>query len=193
MAPVWFEDFLAKRFSTDKNPWNLESFCPVMASVVASRVLESYGSMFASHDSVLLPEVCIQPGKGSVLSYQKRIQKKPVEVNGVRMDLQVGAADSLSKSIAEASIRGSRISPLDGAIAGGRSYGDTLMLWNSRFFPALDFWVKRGRLSEADVDAVRRLDLQKKVERVLEWESTGIYFSTGRTRSVLTSTAPPGT
>ena len=38
-----------------------------------------------------------------------------------------------------------------------------------------------------------QVDLEKKIEKILEWESQGIYFSPDRTRSILTSTAPPGT
>jgi hypothetical protein len=192
-APVWFYDFLSKRFSNPKTEWKLESFCPVGTSVVAKRVLESYGSMFSTHESVVLPDVCIQPGEGAVIQFQKQLQIKPVDINGVRLNLQPPAADALSLSISQANERGFRISPLDGAIAGGRTYGDTLMLWNSRFIPALEFWLKRGRLSTADVDRIHRVELLEKVEMVLEWEKAGIYFSKSRTQSVLTSTAPPGT
>jgi hypothetical protein len=67
------------------------------------------------------------------------------------------------------------------------------MIWNSRVFPAMDFWIRRGRLPETARDEIARLELPKKLEKILEWESQGIYFSTDRTRSVLTSTAPPGT
>jgi hypothetical protein len=114
-------------------------------------------------------------------------------VRGVRIDLQSAAAQALQQSIDEAAAIGLTISALDGPIAGGRSYGDTLMLWNSRVFPALSYWMRQGRLNSVDIDELGKLDLEKKVEKILEWESRGIYFSTDRSRSILTSTAPPGT
>src|SRR5687768_8992385 len=190
--PGYFEDVLAKRFFSDPE-WTFEKFCPVSASIVARRVLEDYGSMFAAHDSILVPPNCIQDGEAAVIRYQKGLKTSAYDIGGARIELQQSAAESLHKAIEEASAQGLSITPLDGAIAGRRSYGDTLMLWNSRYFPALDFWIMRGRLSESDRDAINRLDLQRKIEKVLEWESQGIYFSTNRTRSIFTSTAPPGT
>ncbi len=191
----YFENFLTERYSSDaKMPaWNSEKFCAVTTSIVASRVLESYGAMFSAGDSVVLPSACIQPGESEVIKYQKTLQTKATDVNGTRIELQLKAMEALERAIDNVVAGGSRITPLDGAIAGRRSYGDTLMIWNSRYFPALDYWIRRGRLFESDRDAINRLDLQRKIERVLEWESKGIYFSTDRRRSILTSTAPPGT
>jgi hypothetical protein len=67
------------------------------------------------------------------------------------------------------------------------------MLWNSRVFPALSYWTRHGKLSATDNEILGKLDLDKKIEKILEWEARGIYFSTDRSRSILTSTAPPGT
>jgi hypothetical protein len=191
-SPVAFEDFLYKRFSGGSPAWDRERFCPGSTSVVARRVLEAYGAVFAANESVMVPKVCIFRGESEVIAYQKSLQTRRVDLSGVGIDLQTAATDALGRSITEAEALGFRISPFDGAIAGSRSYGQTLMLWNSRFVPALEFWVEQGRLSPAERDEIGGLDLDKKLERVLEWESRGIYFSTTRTRSILTSTAPPG-
>src|SRR5688572_9005135 len=190
---VTFDKFLEKRFAAANGAWNPEAFCPVTTSVVARRVLEAYGSMFAANEQVALPRTCVQRGEAEVKSYQKGLEIKILEFGDEKVTLQRVAADSLAAAAAEATEKGLRLWPLDGSIAGGRSYGDTLMLWNSRFFPALDFWIDRGRLTLADRDEIGRLDLHKKMEKVLEWETQGIYFSTDRSRSILTSTAPPGT
>src|SRR5688500_622458 len=53
--PVYFEDVLAKRFFSDPE-WTFEKFCPVSANIVARRVLEDYGSMFAAHESIVWGE-----------------------------------------------------------------------------------------------------------------------------------------
>lgn len=191
-APITFEKFLQKRFSSNSADWDFERFCPVSTSLVARRVLEAYGSIFAATESVVLPSVCVFRGEAETLKYQKTLQTARVEVGGVTVELQPPAAEALGRAVAEAGNQALRITPYDGAIAGSRTYGQTLMLWNSRFFPALEFWTEQGRLSEAERDEIGGLDLDKKLERILEWEAKGIYFSTNRTRSILTSTAPPG-
>ena len=194
VRPIYFDEVVAKRVSSESSDgWNPEIFCPVATDVIAQRVLQSYGAMFVANDLVKLPPTCVQKGEAQVLKYQRGLSRKAIDVNGVRIDLQTAAAASLELAVAEAAMNGYKITPLDGAIAGGRSYGDSLMLWNSRVFPALEFWIKRGRLPAEAREEIARLDLQKKIEKVLEWESQGIFFSTGRTRSILTSTAPPGT
>jgi len=194
-SPVYFEEVVKKRFSSGepKADWSFERFCPVSTSIVAARVLEDYGAMFVANESILLPHSCIQAGEGDVIRYQKSLKTKCIDIAGVRINFQAAAADAIQSAIDEAAAKDLSLTVLDGAIGGGRSYGETVMLWNSRFFPAMEFWIRRGRLSETDREAIGRLDLQKKVEKVLEWEAQGIYFSTDRTRSIFTSTAPPGT
>lgn len=189
LQPIHFEEFLAKRF-TDPT-WKAQTFCATDSSIVARRVLESYGSMFSASDSVMLPSVCIHDGDGPVSRFQKRLSVERVEMSSP-ISLQKTAAESLRAAVDEAGLRQMKISPLDGSIAGARTYGDTMMLWNSRIFPALNYWTKRGRLTQADLDGFVRLEPPIRVERVLEWEERGIFFSTDRSRSVLTSTAPPG-
>ncbi len=192
---VYFNQMVEQRLASEVKggEWKFETFCQVSSDVVSRRVLESYGSMFVANESVVLPPTCVQKSEGDVLRFQGKLQKKSLDINGVRIDLQARASDALAVAVIEAAAMGHRISPLDGSIAGARSYGDTLMLWNSRFFPAMEFWIRKGRLSSADRDLLARLDIWGKVAKVLEWESQGIFFSTDRTRSILTSTAPPGT
>src|SRR4030095_9781085 len=191
LQPVYFDQVVEKRFGSEG--WSFEKFCPVSTDVVSRRVLQSYGAMFVASDSIKVPSTCVHRGEGDQRRYQTALDRRPLEMNGARIDLQNGAAASLEAVIAEVSAGGSSISPLDGSIAGGRTYGDTLMLWNSRVFPAMDFWIRRGRLPDTARDEIARLELPKKVEKILEWESQGIYFSPDRSRSILTSTAPPGT
>ena len=191
-TPVFFEQVLEKRLSTG-GEFDLEKFCPVSTDIIAMRVLRSYGSMFVASDAIKLPDTCVSNGDGETRKFQQKVEKKTVEINGVQMQFQAAAGAALQSSIDQAAALGMSITPLDGAIAGSRTYGDTLMLWNSRVFPALEFWIRRGRLSPDARDEIGRLDLRKKIEKILEWESHGIYFSTDRTRTILTSTAPPGT
>ncbi|HUR99452.1 MAG TPA: hypothetical protein VMZ26_15410 [Pyrinomonadaceae bacterium] len=188
---LYFEDVLEKRLSA--NDLALEKFCPVSTDIIATRVLQSYGSIFVASDAVKLPGSCVAKGESEVRKFQKNLDKKVLEINGFQIELQAAAAAALEISVGEAVAEGYSITPLDGEIAGARSYGDTLMLWNSRVFPALEFWVRRGRLSPDARDEIGRLDLKKKIEKIIEWEAEGIYFGSDRARSILTSTAPPGT
>ena len=187
----YFEDVLAKRYG-EVPEWTLDAFCPVSSSIVARRVLADYGAMFAAHDSVSLPSVCIQPGEAEARKYQAQLKKETIELRGVPINLQTAAAEKLRLVIAESATGGFSITPLDGRIAGGRTYGDTLMLWNSRVFPGMDFWTRRGRLTEEDRDELTKLNQEEKIAKILEWESEGMFFNLGRNRSILTSTAPPG-
>jgi hypothetical protein len=192
--PVYFEEVVQKRFSTSeaKADWSFEEFCAVSSSSVAARVLKDYGAMYVAHESIKLPRNCVHPGESDVLQYQKQLITKRLHLAGVPIILQAPAADALQAAVVEAAASGLMISPLDGPIAAARTYGDTLMLWNSRVFPAMSYWMRQGRLSAADRDELPRLDQKKKVEKILEWEGRGIWFSTDRTRSIFTSTAPPG-
>lgn len=191
---IFFEEFLTSRFSsaTDKTPWSIEALCPVSTSLVAKRVLTDYGAMFSAADPVTLPLTCIHRGESQVNKYQAGLKTRMVIVDTVEIRLQQIAGDKLEAANREVLAKGLKISPLDGAIAGDRSYGDTLRLWNSRVFPAMDFWIRRGRLTEADRDSLLRLELEKRVEKILQLEAEGIYFSPSRTKSIMTSTAPPG-
>ncbi len=195
LRPAYFDEVVEKRLSSESvgAEWTFDKFCPVSTDRVALHVLQSYGSMFVANQLVRLPQTCILKGEGEVLRFQKQLEKKKFEINGVQITLQTVAAATLESAIAEAAVVGLQITPLDGAIAGGRSYGDTLMLWNSRVFPGMEFWIKRGRLPSEARNELARLGLQQKVAKILEWESQGIFFSTDRTRSIFTSTAPPGT
>jgi hypothetical protein len=192
LASLSLDQFLTDRYAKWNPSWNLETLCPISTSVVAARVFREYGSMFAAGDSVELPSACVYGGESTVMSFQKKLKTKRIESGGVPIELQIAAADALQKAIEQALERRGSITPLDGAIAGSRSYGDTLMLWNGRFFSALDYWTRRGRLTAADRDAISRLGLQKRIEKIMEWEAQGIYFGTDRRRSIFTSTAPPG-
>jgi len=84
------------------------------------------------------------------------------------------------------------IVPLDGSIAGGRTYADTVRLWNSRLDPALKYWVRRGMISAEEEDLARSMSVDKQVEQVIEWELHGFWFGTNKNASIFASTAPPG-
>ncbi len=195
--PANFVDFLNRRMPSQDQMRGtgppFDKFCPIETNSIARRVFSEYGGMFAAAGSVVLPNRCIFNTDREVADFQRLLKVKRAVIGRVTIELQEGAMNSLLEAIDEAERANLRITPLDGSIAGARSYADTVRIWNSRFLPALNYWVRRGKISKSEADAAKILDKTKQVEKVMEWESRGWFFSTNFSRSIFSSTAPPGT
>lgn len=181
----------ADKKSTDRA--RFEKVCPIDKSPVAKRVLAEYGAIFVASETVVPPPTCHFQNDTEVSAFQSKLGTSFVVIGGTQLTFQKAAADALNAAVTEALAQGIRIRPLDGTIAGGRSYSDTVRLWNSRFQPALRFWTGRKRISMEDAAAIIQLPLDQQIEKVIEWESQEMYFGTGRAGSIFSSTAPPGT
>jgi hypothetical protein len=160
---------------------------------VAARILKDYGSIFLVIENVLPPPVCIFSGSADVEKFQRQIAVATSEIAGTNIELQPSAMEALLKAREEARKSGLNITPRDGAIAGRRSFEETLRLWNSRFFPACDYWTKNGRLSSEQSAALKAMPIKEQVRKVLELEKRGIYFNSSFNNSILYSVAAPGT
>jgi hypothetical protein len=68
-----------------------------------------------------------------------------------------------------------------------------LQLWQTRFLPALNYWLTQGRITEEQVERLKGLPLRGQIAEVLELEKRGIYFSKDLSKSILYSIAAPGT
>jgi len=195
--PEYLSDRLAKDPITigtaNKKSLTLEDICAFRTDPYARRVFAEYGSMFAAVSTVSIPWRCIFENSDDVANFQKTLKTRSLSVDGVAIDLQEPAINSLEKALEQAAAENLRIIPLDGAIAGRRSYFDTIALWGSRFYPALDYWTKAGKVTPEDAQAARSMLIRNQVFKIVEWESAGYYFGTSRTRSIFSSTAPPGT
>lgn len=184
--PASFESFI-------KTKQILNDLCKLESEVLSQRIVAEYGSMFAANSDVLLPKRCYFRSDADVVEFQRSAKSSVAALNGFEIELQEAAMHSLLDAAAEAESRGKRISPLDGSIAGKRSYSDTVRIWNSRFLRALDYWVQKGRIESELADSVRWQPFHKQAAQVLSWEAQEIYFSTNFSRSIFSSTAPPGT
>ena len=165
--------------------------CNIDGNALASRVFREYGAMYAASDDVILPPKCIFDSEKDLAAFQKSLKTRSAVISGVKVELQKAAMDALLDAVDE--IQPRRITPLDGAIAGRRNYADTFRIWNSRFVPALNYWVSKRRIARPEADAALLMPVAAQVEKVTAWEEQGIFFNTSRTRSIFSSVAPPGT
>lgn len=160
---------------------------------VGRRILEDYGAVFVASASVKPPPACIFKSEAEVAKFQEDAKSKSQVIGGARIELQPAAMDALLEAREEAKSSGLDITPRGGAEAARRSYKDTTRLWDTRFLPALSYWMKKGRLTKEEVARLKGLRLPDQVREVLELEKRGIYFSKDFSKSILYSIAAPGT
>ena len=189
-SPASFYAVLRKALKKRKT--TLESICPPSDSV-ARRVLEDYGAIFVANKKVTPPPVCVFTSDAQVSEFQERAGYSSEMIGFDQVELQPEAMKELLKAREEAQKENLDITPRDGAEAARRSYEDSLNLWQTRFLPALDYWLAQGRLSDADVTRLKGLPLRNQIAEVLELEKGGIYFSKDLSKSILYSIAAPGT
>jgi hypothetical protein len=198
-ANAGFFEYVSKRISTQpENSSNsgkaeIDRVCPIDASLLARRAFAEYGAVFAATEKVIIPPTCIFADEAAVSAFRSKLQVQQVTIRGTNLLLQKDAANSLIQVLVDADMQGITIAPLDGSIAAGRTYYETLRIWNSRFEPALEYWSRRGMISAEEALAIRSMKLDQQVEKVIEWESKRYWFGTNRRRSIFSSTAPPGT
>lgn len=161
--------------------------------MVASRILREYGSVFLVIETALPPPVCMFSSSEDVEVFQKQLGIEKQVFDGTTIELQPVAMKALLKARTEAMFEGLSITPRDGSIAGRRGFSETLRLWNSRFEPALNYWLKKGRLTQEQADKLKALPMKEQVKEVLQLEKQGIYFNSAFNNSILYSVAAPGT
>lgn len=166
--------------------------CPFENNSAARKILLEYGAMFVVSDKIIPPPTCRFQNDAQVAAFQAKLKTSVVPIDGNMIRLQQAAAESLNAVIVNALSQGFTVRALDGDIAGGRNYSDTVRLWNSRFEPALRFWVARNRIPADQANSFGQLPLDQQIEKVIDWESQGMRFGTGRGSSIFASTAPPG-
>ena len=188
--PAPFYDALQKALK--KRKITLETICPP-GNPVSRRILEEYGALYVADKKVKPPPVCVFTNEEQVTKFQEDAGYEAEMIGFDEVELQPEALKQLRKAREEAQKEGLDITPRDGAEAGRRNYEDSLRLWNSRFEPALEYWLSQGRLTTDQVNRLRNLPLLQQIAEVLELEKTGIYFSKDLSKSILYSIAAPGT
>ena len=193
-----FLDFVKKRVSKEHRDKNerrsiFDQICAVSNDPFARRVFFEYGAIFVTTKDVRIPRTCIFRDREEVEDFQSKLEVRSFRFGNADIELQDVAMERLLDALDAAREMGHRISPLDGKIAGRRSYDDTVKVWNSRFYRALDYWVRRGKIRKEEADQTRFASVPIQVSRITEWERQGYFFSSDMSKSIFYSVAPPGT
>lgn len=181
------EKKLRETYHTD-----LSKVCPLDSDPAAARVFADYGAIFVSNNGGDLPTRCIFENEAAVQAFQAYLKPDVVTIGGVPVTLQKAAMAAFLAARTEASKKGVTISPLGGWVASTRSYAKTLELWQSRFTPALKYWVAKGKIKPEDAASAQKASIATQVAMVLAWEEKGLYFSKDLSKSILYSAAVPG-
>ena len=189
VAPPFYE---ALRKALKKRKTTVEKICPV-ADSVAKRILEEYGAIFLANKKVLTPPTCVFTTEEQVTAFQNAAGFVAETIADAEIELQPEAMKSLLKARDDAQEEALDITPRGGAEAARRNYEDSMRLWDTRFLPALDYWLAQGRLTSEQVTHLRGMSLHDQVAEVLELEKNGIFFSKDLSKSILYSIAAPGT
>jgi hypothetical protein len=182
----------ALRKALKKRKLRIENICPT-SDVVARRILEEYGAIFLAVKKVTAPPVCLFTAEEQVTRFQEAAGFATETIADAEIELQPEAMKALLKARAEAQEEFLDITPRGGAEAARRNYEDSMRLWDTRFLPALDYWLGQERLTAEQVSRLRTLPLHDQVAEVLELEKSGIFFSKDLSKSILYSIAAPGT
>lgn len=182
----------ALRKALKKRKTTVERICPG-ADPVARRILEEYGAIFLANKKVLAPPACVFTTEEEVTAFQNAAGFVAETIADAEIELQPEAMKALLKARDDAQEEALDITPRGGAEAARRNYEDSMRLWDTRFLPALEYWLAQGRLTSEQVTRLRGLTLHDQVAEVLELEKSGIFFSKDLSKSILYSIAAPGT
>ena len=182
----------ALRKALKKRKLEIDSICPT-TDVVARRILEEYGAIFLAVKKVTPPPVCVFTAEEQVKQFQEAAGFTTETIADAEIELQPEAMKALLKARAEAQEENLDVTPRGGAEAARRNFEDSLRLWDTRFLPALEYWLGQGRLTAEQVLRLRNLPVHDQIAEVLELEKGGIFFSKDLSKSILYSIAAPGT
>ena len=187
-----------------KNGISFDEVCD-LSDPVANRVFREYGAMFVGKDDIfagfrLIREDkkikffvnCVFNDEREVNSYQTSIRSKSANIGGTNIQLREDAMEALLEAIEDGRKKGVRISPRGGSIGATRSFQDTARLWDSRFYPALNFWIGKGKITRSAAESAKAMSIHEQVQQVLAWEDKKLWFSKDLSKSILYSVAAPG-
>jgi hypothetical protein len=159
-------------------------------SRVELRLFAEYGAIFVT--AATPPPAVIFRDSGEVESFQSSLKVSRAAIGDYEIALQSEAMDALIRAASEMNDQEGQITAR-AADAGGRSYDDTVRLWERNVGRGLDHWESERRIPPERARAIRDLSPVEQVAVILELEEReGLYFGTFLNRSILYSVAAPG-
>jgi hypothetical protein len=188
-SPAPFYPALLKALK--KRKIKLEEICKLQDET-ARRVLEEYGAIFLVTKDVKAPPACMFYSEDEVARFQASAGFVTETIGDSVIELQPAAMKAYLKARDAALEAGLDITPRGGPEAARRSFAESETLWNTRVFPALEYWASQGRLTTQEAERLRALSLKDQIAAVLGLEKEGVFFSKDFSKSILYSIAAPG-
>ena len=169
---------------------HLRDIASSFSSPVEARLFAEYGAVFVT--TATSPPGIIFDNSEQVERFQASVPVDRARFGEHLIELQAEALAYLNKAASELSAGGRNLTAR-AADAGGRSYDDTVRLWNRNVIRGLQHWEDEGRIDDVGAAGIRELDSVQQVSVILELEETRqLYFGTFFDRSILYSVAAPG-
>ncbi len=157
---------------------------------VGDRILREYGAVFVT--TACKPPAVIFRDEAEVRTFQSSVVSQSASINGISIELQQSALESILQAIGSANASGLTITPR-GEDSSRRSYAETVALWKSRVGPGLAHWTGKGRITPTDAARITALLPFEQVCEIFKLEEQGIFFAKDLSKSIIYSVAPPGT
>jgi hypothetical protein len=168
----------------------LKAMAEGLASPVERRLFAEYGALFVT--TATPPPTIIFADATEVEAFQAQLPVSRARIGDYEIWLQSEAMDALIRAASEMNDSEGRITARS-QDSGGRSYQDTLSLWNRNVTRGLEHWQTEGRITPERAEQILRLAPMEQVSLVLDMEeSEQIYFGTFFDKSILYSVAAPG-
>jgi hypothetical protein len=161
-----------------------------LTAPVERRLFAEYGAIFVT--TAVPPPTIIFADAAEVEAFQTQLSVSRARLGDYEITLQAEAMDALIRAASEMNDREGQITAR-AEDSGGRSFQDTLNLWNRNITRGLEHWQSEARITPERAEQIRRLAPVEQVAVVLAIEENEqVYFGTFFDRSILYSVAAPG-
>ncbi|MCD9188097.1 MAG: hypothetical protein LUM44_16885 [Pyrinomonadaceae bacterium] len=161
-------------------------------NIVHKTLFGEYGAVFVARGKAVAPDRIVFKNEAEVAEFQSKIPIKKAQIGEFELELQAAAMNDLLEAKKEAGQNELTLNPR-GKDSARRNYAGTISLWESRVNPALEHWMKEGKITIEQADKIRKLPPFEQVPEVFELEKKQIWFSKDLSKSIIYSVAPPGT
>jgi len=156
------------------------------------RLLAEYGAIYVCRAAGVQFPPSRFPDQATLARFQEAAHPTAIALGGTRIELQPAAAHALEEAAAEARKAHQTLRARGGPSAARRSLPEAISFWHKRIENGLAHWTHAGKLTAARAAELRGMPLDRQIEAVLEEEDRGLFFALSVDKTVLRSTAPPG-